>query len=135
VIAGTVEGAGRRLRVAARRVDGVAKEYNLGALVTIAQQSCPGVLGVAGDRVDEVDHPLFLRAGLDRLLGRADACRVAAAAEERQEVDTGDIAENECDQQPADAEGTDPHAGRASAHVFDVSAIACRPAHEVASSG
>src|SRR5262245_50320396 len=67
VIAGTVEGAGRRLREAARRVDGIAEEHNLRALVPTAEQSPPGVLGIAGDRIDKIDHPLFLRAGLDWL--------------------------------------------------------------------
>ena len=42
----------------------------------VPEQALPGVLRIVGDGVDEIDHPLFLRRGLDRLPRRADGFRL-----------------------------------------------------------
>src|SRR5262245_8967575 len=79
-IARAVERAGRRLREAARRLDGVAEQLHACALIASAEQLFPGLLRVPRHRVDEVDQPLFFRRRLHFAGGahRGGARRVGA---------------------------------------------------------
>src|SRR5262249_26041170 len=76
----TVEGTGRRLGEAARRLDRIAEQHETRPLVSRSEPFRPHVLPIFRDAADEVDAPFFDGRTVD-LSGGADARRPRAGAE------------------------------------------------------
>ncbi|OFW08689.1 MAG: hypothetical protein A3H96_08460 [Acidobacteria bacterium RIFCSPLOWO2_02_FULL_67_36] len=134
VVRGTVEGAARRLREAAGRLNAVAKQHGARLLISTAQQALPRRLRVVHDRIDEVDKALLFRRR--RHAGRPHGCRRrraagSTAAEQGQEIDTGEPAEEQHDEQPANPQRRPHPQARPAALILDVAAIPGRPFHRL----
>src|SRR5262245_58858767 len=87
VVTGAVEWARRRLADTAGGLRGVAEEHELGALVLVAQNPGPGVLGVVKDEGDELLALVFLGRSRHRTAGRgAGIVRRHSSRYEREKV-------------------------------------------------
>src|SRR5215470_492253 len=134
VVAGTVEGADRRLGEAARRLRGAAEQHELGLLVApahLAEELAPRVLGVGEDDRDEVAQ--LLVPGRPLLLlhaRRGPGAALVSSLEDHARIDA-EVHGDEHEQQGSDAAADGgPTADRHATAVLDVvTASAQLPSH------
>ena len=122
----TVERAGRRLSEPARRLNRVAEQPHLGALIPRTELLGPHVLRVLRHRPDFVNQPFFSRrAGdLSRASDRLGRRRRVAGTEQREQVGAAHPAQQQQDKEAANPKVGNPEPSRSSPRVVDVASIA-----------
>jgi hypothetical protein len=124
-VAGAIEGTRGRFGEAARRLDGVAKQNELRALVASLQRSLPDILRIVEHERHEVDQAFFLRRAADGTV-RGDIHGFAGARRDYgEEVLTRDKTQNQKRSEPAKADGSrtaHPEAAGLAAAIFEIGA-------------